>query len=144
MSFEAAEAGRRASNAVRVGRIVSVDADSAQAVVDFGDLLSPPLDVAQLRAGGLQLWWMPTEGEQVVVLCESGDIAQGIITFSIYAGNAPSSDGAVPMINLGGGKMIVQGDLEVTGDVIASGVSLVNHTHSDVVSGDSSTGKPNS
>ncbi|MEH6737909.1 MAG: phage baseplate assembly protein V [Sulfitobacter sp.] len=143
MSFEAAEAARRASNAVRVGRIVSVDADSAQAVVDFGDLLSPPLDVAQLRAGGLQFWWMPTEGEQVVVLCESGDIAQGIITFGIYAGNAPSSDGGVPMINLGGGKMIVQGDIEVTGDVIASGVSLVKHTHSDVVSGNSNTGKPN-
>jgi phage baseplate assembly protein gpV len=143
MSFEAAEAARRAANAVRVGRIVSVDADNAQAVVDFGDLLSPPLDVAQLRAGGLQFWWMPTEGEQVVVLCESGDIAQGIITFGIYAGNAPSSDGGVPMINLGGGKMIVQGDIEVTGDVIASGVSLVNHTHSDVVSGNSNTGKPN-
>jgi phage baseplate assembly protein gpV len=143
MSFEAAEAARRAANAVRVGRIVSVDADSAQAVVDFGDLLSPPLDVAQLRAGGLQFWWMPTEGEQVVVLCESGDIAQGIITFGIYAGNAPSSDGGVPMINLGGGKMIVQGDIEVTGDVIASGVSLVKHTHSDVVSGNSNTGKPN-
>ncbi|MEH6522312.1 phage baseplate assembly protein V [Sulfitobacter sp.] len=143
MSFEAAEAARRAANAVRVGRIVSVDADSAQAVVDFGGLISPPLDVAQLRAGGLQFWWMPTEGEQVVVLCESGDIAQGIITFGIYAGNAPSSDGGVPMINLGGGKMIVQGDIEVTGDVIASGVSLVKHTHSDVVSGNSSTGKPN-
>ena len=143
MTFQVAEGARRLANVVRVGRVTSVDPGAAKAVVDFGDLVSPALDVAQLRAGGLQFWWMPTVGEQVIVLCEGGDIAQGIVTFGVYTGNAPSSDGAVPKINLGGGKMIVDGDIEVTGDVTASGVSLVNHTHKGVVPGGGNSGEPN-
>ncbi|MBT2131224.1 phage baseplate assembly protein V [Aliiroseovarius lamellibrachiae] len=140
MSMEAAENDRRIGNVVRVGKVASVDPGSAKAVVDFGDLKSPPLPVGQLRAGGLQFWWMPTTGEQVLVACEGGDLAQGVIVCSLYAGNAPSADGAVPQINLAGGKMIVDGDIEVTGDVIASGVSLVNHTHPESIG--SNTGKP--
>ncbi|PID95879.1 MAG: hypothetical protein CSA85_00205 [Alphaproteobacteria bacterium] len=143
MSEALAEADRRIENLIRVGRVVSVDPGAATAIVDFGDFQSPPLSVGQLGAGAVQFWWMPSEGEQVVVTCEGGDIAQGAIVASLYAGNAPSSDGAVPQINLAGGKMTVTGTLEVTGDVIANGVSLVNHTHKDVKSGTSNTGKPN-
>lgn len=36
----------------------------------------------------------------------------------------------------------VNGNMEVTGDVVASGVSLVNHVHSGVQSGGSDTGPP--
>jgi phage baseplate assembly protein gpV len=143
MSFEQAEQSRLLANLVRVGKIVSVDAGSARAVVDFGGLISPPLPAGQLRAGALQFWWMPTVGEQVLVTCEGGDIAQGVIVVSIYAGNAPSADAAVPQINLAGGTMIVNGTLEVTGDVIASGVSLVHHTHKEVAAGLDNTGEPN-
>ncbi len=38
--------------------------------------------------------------------------------------------------------MVINGDLIVTGDVIAAGVSLVNHRHGGVVSGGSQTGEP--
>lgn len=140
MSMANAEADRRLGNIIRVGAIVSVDPGSATAVVKFGDLVSPALPVGQMRAGALQFWWMPTAGEQVLVACEGGDIGQGIIICSIYAGNAPSGDGDVPMVNLGGGRMVVDGDIEVTGDVIASGISLVNHTHPESIG--SNTGAP--
>lgn len=143
MSRALSEADRRLANVVRFGRIASVDAGAARAVVDFGDFKSPPLPVGQLSAGAIQLWWMPSVGEQVLVACEGGDVAQGCIVASIYAGNAPSADGSTPHINLGGGKMTINGTLELSGDVIASGVSLVNHTHSGVVAGPASTGKPN-
>jgi phage baseplate assembly protein gpV len=136
------ETERRLANVFRLGRVTSVNADEATAVVSFGDFESPDLPVGQMRTGALQFWWMPTEGEQVLVGCPSGDIAQGVIVCSIYAGNAPSSDGGVPMINLAGGRMIVDGTIEVTGDVIASGVSLVNHIHSGVLVGPSETGRP--
>ena len=86
---------------------------------------------------------MPSVGEQVLVACEGGDIAQGVLVASIYAGNAPSTDGGVPQINLAGGKMIINGTLEVTVDVIAAGVSLVHHTHRGVAPGASNTGEPN-
>lgn len=141
MSEALAEADRRIENIVRVGRIASVDPGSATAIVDFGSFQSPPLPVGQLSAGAIQFWWMPSEGEQVLVACEGGDVAQGAIIASLYADNAPSSDGAVPQINLGGGKMIVNGTLEVTVDVIAAGVSLVHHTHPESIG--SNTGEPN-
>ena len=143
MSEAVADLDRRVGNVVRVGTVVSVDPGRATAVVSFGELQSPPMPVGQLSAGIIQFWWMPSAGEQVVVVAESGDLAQGVIVASLYAGNAPSVDGAVPNINLNGGKMIVQGDIEVTGDVIASGVSLVHHTHSGVLTGTANTGKPN-
>ena len=143
MSGALAEADRRLENLIRVGRIVSVDPDAARAVVDFGSFRSPPLMVGQLGAGVIQFWWMPSEGEQVVVACEGGDMAQGVIVAALYAGNAPSADAAVPQINLAGGRMIVTGTLEVSTDVIAAGVSLVHHTHKGVASGPSDTGKPN-
>lgn len=143
MTQAMAELDRRLGNVIRIGKIASVDPGTARAVVDFGDLQSPPLPVGQLSAGAIQFWWMPSVGEQVVVTCEGGEIAQGVIVAALYAGNAPSSDGATPHINLAGGKMIVDGDIEVTGDVVASGISLVKHTHGGVVPGNADTGEPN-
>ncbi len=143
MSEALAEADRRIENIVRVGRVASVDPGAATAIIDFGDFTSPPLPVGQLTGGAIQFWCMPSEGEQVMVFSESGDIANGTIYGSIYAGNAPSSDGAVPMINLAGGRMVINGTLEVTVDVIAAGVSLVHHTHKGVTPGPSNTGEPN-
>ncbi len=143
MSEALAEADRRIENIIRVGRVASVDPDAERAIVDFGDFQSPPIKVGQLSAGAIQFWWMPSVGEQVVVACEGGDIAQGSIVASLYAGNAPSSDGAVPMINLAGGEMRVNGTIVVSVDVIADGVSLVHHTHNRVQPGGGNTGKPN-
>lgn len=143
MSRALSDADRRLANVVRFGRIASVDAGAARAVVDFGDFKSPPLPVGQLSAGAIQFWWMPSVGEQVLVACEGGDVAQGCIVASIYAGNAPSADGSTPHIALGGGNMTMHGNLIVNGDVVADGVSLKNHTHSDVLTGPANTGKPN-
>lgn len=143
MSKAAAEADRRIANVLQIGTIVSVDGATGKARVKVGDLDLPPLNVAQFRAGGLSMWWMPTVGEQVLVGCPSGDAAQGVILASIFAGNAPSADPAVPMIELAGGTMKINGTLELTGDVIAQGVSLVHHTHGGVMPGGGNTGEPN-
>lgn len=143
MSFAAAEADRRLENGVNLGVVTAINPGAGRARVQIGDLASPELLVAQLRAGALSFWWMPTVGEQVLVACPSGDVAQGVIICSVYAGNAPSADPAVPMIDLAGGKMVVNGNIEVTGDVIASGVSLVHHTHGGITPGPASTGEPN-
>jgi phage baseplate assembly protein gpV len=143
MTLEASELNRRLADIVRVGTITSVDPETSSAIVNFGEFKSPPLQVGQLSAGAIQFWWMPSVGEQVLVASEGGDIAQGKIICSIYAGNAPSSDGGVPQINLAGGNMQVNGSIVVTGDVIASGVSLVNHTHKGVITGPDKTGAPN-
>lgn len=141
MSIAAAEADRRIGNILRIGKVTAIDPGGPRATVDFGDITAPELRVAQFRAGGLSFWWMPEADEQVLVGCPSGDVAQGVIIASIYADNAPSSDPATPMIALGGGKMIVDGDLEVTGsvkaavEVEAAGVKLTSHKHKGVTPG---------
>ncbi|AZV77889.1 phage baseplate assembly protein V [Parasedimentitalea marina] len=143
MTLNASETDRRLGNVLQIGTVVSVDPGSSAAKVKIGDLTTPLIQVGQLSAGAIQFWWMPSVGEQVMVGAPSGDMAQATILCSVFAGNAPSSDGGVPMINLGGGKMIVNGDIEVTGDVIASGVSLVHHTHNGIALGGADTGEPN-
>lgn len=141
MTMAVSEGDRRLANVVRIGTIQSVDTAGPTAVVDFGDIKSPPLQIGQLRAGALSFWWVPTAGEQVLVACPSGDIAQGVVVASIFAGNAPSGDAGTPMMALGGGKAIIDGDLEVTGsvkaavEVEAAGVKLTSHKHLGVMPG---------
>jgi phage baseplate assembly protein gpV len=146
MSFAAAEADRRIANIISIGRVSAIDAANSAAKVQIGDLITPFIQVNVLRAGGFQFWWMPTVGEQVVVGAPSGDYAQAVILCSIFAGNAPSADPAVPTINLAGGSMTVIGTINVTGsinvtkDVTAAGVSLVGHTHPESIG--TNTGVP--
>ena len=142
MSLQASEADRRIGNIIAIGRITELDARSATARVQLGELTTPFLAVGQFRAGAMQFWWMPSVGEQVLVACPSGDVAQGIILMSIFAGNAPSTNGSEPQMNLAGGKLVINGDIEVTGDVVASGISLVTHTHSGIAPGPANTGEP--
>lgn len=142
MSFSAAENDRRAANLLMLGTVTSVNAGAARARVSFGDLASPEIPVGQFRAGALSFWWMPAVGEQVLVGCPGGDVGQGIILCSIFAGNAPSSDGAVPLIELAGGTLQINGSIELTGDVIADGISLINHVHGGVTPGAGTTGEP--
>lgn len=142
MSMAAAETDRRLANGVMLGVVTAINPGAGRARVQIGDLASPELPVAQLRAGALSFWWMPSVGEQVVVACPSGDVAQGVVLASIFAGNAPSADPATPMIDLAGGEMVINGTLRVTGDVIASGVSLVSHVHGGVSPGGASTNPP--
>lgn len=142
MSFAAAENDRRSANTVMIGTVSAINPGAARARVQIGDLGTPELPVGQLRAGALSFWWMPTVGEQVVVVCPSGDVAQGVIIASIFAGNAPSTDAGTPEINLAGGDLKVNGNIIVSGDVVASGVSLVEHKHGGVSSGGSLTDKP--
>lgn len=143
MSYANAEADRLIANGVQLGVVTAVNAATGRARVKIGDLVTPEIPVSQMRAGALSFWWMPGVGEQVVVACPSGDVAQGVVIASVFAGNAPSADAATPMIQLAGGTLVVDGNLEVTGDVIASGVSLVTHTHRGVVPGGGNTGEPN-
>jgi len=141
MSMAAAESDRRVANVVQLGRVVAVDAGASKARVATGEV-EGWFTVAHLRAGPLSFWWMPAPGEQVVVLVPSGDMARGIVIAGIFAGNAPSSDPAVPMIELGGGTLVVNGSIEVSGEVTANGISLSTHTHGGVMPGGSSTGGP--
>lgn len=148
MNMAVTETDRRVGNIIRVGTVVSVDPGGPTAVVNFGDITSPALQVGQLAAGALSFWWIPAAGDQVIVACPSGDVGQGIILASVFAGNAPSSDPATPMMALAGGKAIIDGNLEVTGtikagvEVEAAGIKLTTHKHPGVTRGGAKTEEP--
>lgn len=160
MSFQLAEADRRLENVATIGVVTAVNAAAARVRVQIGDLASPEIPVMQLSAGGKQFWWMPTVGEQVVILAPGGDMARAVMIGSLYASNAPSADPNEPRINLAGGHMVIDGNVTITGDVViqgavhivgqttsdadvvASGISLVTHVHLGVIPGPSLSGGP--
>lgn len=150
MTLSAAEADRRIANALAVGSIVSIDNETGRARVRIGDLETPPIPVMQIRSGAIRMHWMPSVGEQVTLAAPSGDMARAFVMGALpIDGNMVAPNAASPTMDLGGGvlrvigNIYVDGDIEVTGDVVADGVSLVRHTHGGVQSGGSDTEEPN-
>jgi len=145
-----AEADRRIGNVVQLGRVVSIDTTGQKARVRIGDIETTDIPVAQLTSGKIKFHWMPSPGEQVVVLAPSGDLARAFVQGSVpQSGHGVAPDAETPTIDLGGGTLsiigdiTVDGDITVTGDVVASDISLVKHTHGGVIPGGGSTGVPN-
>lgn len=95
--FNAAEADRRISNVVQMGRITAVDTANARCRVAIGDLVTPPIPWPAGHAGADRSWWAPSVGDQVMIAAPSGDLAQAAVISTYYQDSAPapSSDGAV-------------------------------------------------
>lgn len=141
MTLEATETERRLANIANIGVVTATDPDGSMAKVQIGDLSTPMIKVGMMRAGNYRIAWMPSKGEQVLVIAPSGDLAQAVIACSIPTA-AMSAHAQQPHIDLRGDEMHVNGTIIVSGDVIASGISLVNHIHGGVKAGPSTTGKP--
>lgn len=111
------------------------------------------------RAGDAHTSWGYSVGEEVVIAANSGDLRQGVILCALAngqnAGQAAAGSyrvtfpGGVVIGIAGGavsitapGNITITGTVIVTGDVIAEGISLITHTHGDVMPGTSSTGEP--
>ncbi|WPZ28971.1 phage baseplate assembly protein V [Sulfitobacter sp. OXR-159] len=164
MSFQAAEAERRSASMVRVARVVSVDPGKARARVSFGaEAESAELPFMAMRAGAAKVWAPPAVGEQVWVLAESGDTAQGVILGAAFQKGmpAPSSAGEAVEVHLGDAALVMLPDsinlsvggvsLTISGAGVAvEGGSVTHngrnigddHQHSGVTSGPGTTGEP--
>lgn len=124
MSWGRSDAERRLANVVRVATITAVDPGNGRARVSFGgETESAWLPFPSPRAGDIQIWAPPSVGEQVVVACQSGDTAQGLIVASLASGGspAPSGDGGAFVVKIG------DASIEITADgltLIVGGVSL--------------------
>jgi phage baseplate assembly protein gpV len=136
MSYAAAEADRQIGNLVSLGVVTHVDNATGRVRVQVGDLPTAPIQVMQMSSGAMKFHFMPSVGEQVSVLAPSGDMSRAFVMGALpIDGNQVAPDAESPTMDLGGGtlriigKLYIDGDVEVTGDVVASGVSLVTHTH---------------
>lgn len=79
-----ADLARRLDNLIRLGTIAAVDHARALCRVTSGGLLTDWLPWAERRAGTTRTWNPPTVGEQVLLLCPSGEPAAGIVVTGIY------------------------------------------------------------
>lgn len=167
LTLEAADWGR--GGAVRLGTVTDFDAQRCRARVRIaGDgeasVRTGWLPWATWAAGHLRVWSPPAIGEQCLVLAPSGDLAQALAVPAVFqqagAFPAPSDNPQHTLLQWDDGGFIryerdthrmvlhapcvvrVEGDLMVTGDVFAGGVSLRRHRHTGVVPGNGISGGP--
>lgn len=117
MSYGAARNEQARERIVRFGVVTAVDPGAARARVSFGgETESAWLSWFPLRAGEISVWAPPSEGEQVMVLSESGDTAQGVIIGSAFSSSNP------PTAEAGGLFKIQVGASSI--EIDASGIRL--------------------
>lgn len=120
---------RRIERMVVVTTVVELDRANGRAKVKWADqATSDWLPIAQLGSNALKVWFPPEAGTQVVVLSPGGDTTKGIVYPGPFMGAPPAGN--------------FEGLITGTGDVTASGISLVNHVHGGILPGPSDTGKP--
>ncbi|OHX10237.1 hypothetical protein BI347_20780 [Chromobacterium sphagni] len=116
-----ADLSRRIESLIRLGTIAQVDHDAERVRVQSGDLTSHWLPWLAPRAGQTRDWNPPTEGEQVILLCPSGDPATAIVLLGLYSDQRPAPshspdehlrvypDGARILYNHAAGALSVSG-----------------------------------
>lgn len=162
MSAEIGELQRRLANLFRVGKVAEVNLETGRVKVQFGDVKTAWVPWMTSRAGSVKDWNPPAIGEQVCICSPSGEMGAGFVmpgAINYNENAAPDNRAGVQKITLpsggsyeisvggmnlviGGGKLTLNGDIEVTGDVKAGSVSLKNHTHGGVTAGGSETQPP--
>ncbi len=148
------------SQILRLGTIASVDLESATCTVEIGDpddenVTTTQIQWGVLRAGKTSIWSPPSTGEQVLLFCPDGDIAQAVPLGALYSTQypAPGSDarefirfadgaevgydpeahhfdidlpaGATAEIDASGG-ITLRGDTVIEGDLTVDGDTVVN------------------
>lgn len=143
-------------NIVRVGLVSKVNPEACSARVIFqdrSDVVSYDLPI--LVRGSLENkdYWLPGSGEQVVCLFLPSGNAQGYILGSVYSkkDKPPVADSNKRCLKFSDGStleydrntntltinavgpisIVAEGNVSIVGDVIADGVSLKTHVHSD-------------
>lgn len=100
------------SQILRVGTVVGVDLTTALCEIEFGDPEEGAVSTTQIqwgviRAGETIVWSPPSEGEQVLLFCPDGDLAQAIPFGALYSDQFPApGNGAREFVRFGDGAEI--------------------------------------
>ncbi|MGQ5524828.1 phage baseplate assembly protein V [Chitinimonas sp. PSY-7] len=87
-----ADLSRRFESQIRSGIVSVVDHQEARCRVKTGGIETDWLPWLTLRAGNTRTWSPPDIGEQVVVLCPSGELAAGYVLPGLYSDAKPAPD----------------------------------------------------
>jgi phage baseplate assembly protein V len=162
MSAEIGDLQRRMANLFRVGKITEVNNTTGRVKVSFQGVTSAWIPWMTTRAGAVKEWNPPSVGEQVCVCSPSGELGAGfVMPGSINYDDNPAPDNRANVkkitlpaggsyeisvggmtLTIAGGKLTLNGDIEVTGDVKAGAISLKNHKHGQVSTGSDDSGVP--
>jgi phage baseplate assembly protein gpV len=115
----AAESERRARNRRRTGMIAQVDLQKGLYRVKLSEQAGRPyltgwIRPRQLGAGGVKIDLVLSEGEQVDVVSESGDLTDAMIEMSAYSEDNPRANTDTPLLVTIGGSTIAVTDGTIT------------------------------
>lgn len=83
------------SNMIRLGTVMAVQPLPPRVRVMSGDIQTDWIRWGEQRAGAdISTWTPPSKGEQVVLLCPEGDIAQAIVICSLPSDDQPPAGSA--------------------------------------------------
>ncbi|END8704675.1 phage baseplate assembly protein V, partial [Escherichia coli] len=83
-----AELHRRIENLIRTGTVEEVKGDRVR--IHTGELTTNWIPWLTLRAGDARTWWRPSTGEQVLLLCLSGELTTAVALPAIYSDANPA------------------------------------------------------
>jgi len=106
--YRVTELERQLANAVQIGTVEEVDYSEAKCRVQIGELLTGWISWTADRASDDSSWEPLHKGEQVVVACQCGDPALGVVIGRLYrtAHPAPSNNPDVTRRQFGDGLVI--------------------------------------
>lgn len=116
LADQIADQKRRDRNRKRLGTVSEVDHKKGLARVEFSDqggkkFLGPWMPWGEVAAGGTKTHIPPTVGEQVTVISETGDLADGEISMSVPSNANPRPhDGPEAVIMRGQVKLMLSDD----------------------------------
>lgn len=100
---------RRIANMVRDGAVMAINHSTRRVRVKSGDIETDWLPWTAGRSGpGKRRWDPPEVGEQVTIICPSGDLRQGRVVPGFYQGSydAPSSNPDADRAEYGDGTVV--------------------------------------
>ncbi|ENP2198866.1 phage baseplate assembly protein V [Salmonella enterica] len=97
---EIAELRRRIDNLIRTGVVTEVDLDAGTCRVKSGKLETRHLPITSLRAGDARMWWPPSPGEQVTLLCMSGEPETAIVLPGLFCDAFPQPDARAKTLHI--------------------------------------------
>lgn len=89
---EIAEIHRRIDNLIRTGVVTEVDLKEGTCRVKSGGLETRHLPVSAIRAGDARVWWPPSVGEQVTLICMSGNPETAVVLPGLFSDFCPQPD----------------------------------------------------